>query len=96
MSIYFSLAVQICLYSLHVFDLHVCTSSFNFYVSAFQISEQKLIIIHQQSFIQQIQEQNRELRAIIEGLMGAEVTCCILYCFKIVLKSFTSLHVILN
>ena len=32
----------------------------------------KLMIIHQQSFIQQVQEQNRELRAIIEGLMGAE------------------------
>ena len=32
----------------------------------------KLMIIHQQSFIQQVQEQNRELRAIIEGLMGPE------------------------
>ncbi|KAL4225385.1 hypothetical protein ACF0H5_016074 [Mactra antiquata] len=39
-----------------------------------KISEMKLFIIHQQSCIQQLQEQNRELRAIIEGLMGPDDT----------------------
>ncbi|XP_045176432.2 uncharacterized protein LOC123536970 isoform X2 [Mercenaria mercenaria] len=37
-----------------------------------KISEMKLFIIHQQSCIQQLQEQNKELRAIIEGLMGPD------------------------
>jgi len=35
-----------------------------------QISEMKLFILHQQNCIQDLQIQNRELRAVIEGLVS--------------------------
>lgn len=38
----------------------------------FQISEMKLFIMHQQNCIQDLQIQNKELRAVIEGLVGSD------------------------